>query len=65
MSSIKPSDTVSLDEGMTTLQLHLDDDRFLDCKVDIGEPIMQSRWKNFRKPRRLVNRWEKVELDIF
>jgi hypothetical protein len=32
----------------------LDDGRFLDCKVDVGEPVVQGRWKNFRKRRRLV-----------
>jgi hypothetical protein len=42
--------------GMRYVQLCLDDGRFTDVVVDVGELVVQGRWKNFRKRRRLVQR---------
>lgn len=44
--------------GMRYVQLCLDDARFTDVEIDVGELVVQGRgrWKNFRKRRRLVRR---------
>jgi hypothetical protein len=36
------------------VQVCLDDGRFTSVDIDVGEPLVQGRWKNFRKRRRLV-----------
>lgn len=39
------------------VQVCLDDGRFTAVEIDVGEPLVQGRWKNFRKRRRLVERY--------
>jgi hypothetical protein len=40
--------------GMRYVQVCLNDTRFTDVEIDVGKPVVQGRWKNFRKRRRLV-----------
>lgn len=44
------------------VQVCLDDGRFTDVVVDVGELVVQGRWKNFRKRRRLVKRYRSGNL---
>jgi len=37
---------------MMDCQVCLNDPRFTSVDIDVGEPLVQGRWKNFRKPRK-------------
>lgn len=43
-------------------QVCLDDSRFTDVVVDVGELLVQGRWKNFRKQKRLGKRYRNGNL---
>lgn len=42
---------------MRYVQVCLDDGRFTDVEIDVGEPLVRGRWKNFRRLRRLTKRY--------
>jgi hypothetical protein len=50
---------------MRYVQLCLDDARFTDVVVDVGELVVQGRgrWKNFRKQKRSVRRVRRAPFD--
>jgi hypothetical protein len=48
--------------GMRYVQVCLDDARFTDVEIDVGKPVIQGRWKNFRKSRECRKRYRNGNL---